>query len=386
MFHVVGFTCLNSSFSAACVFMAKETEEYYLWTLEQFKDVFNINPGVFLTDKEKALINAVRNVFPTSGHVLCLFHIVQNLIQIKNAKGISDPAWKIFVEHFYSVIQSEAVEEFCWNLDVMTGKYENDRECGDAFIYLINNWFDMKESFCYYNIDQFTHFETYTNNRAESAHNTLKSGDRMYKRDLESVMENVMATMEHQVIDLRRNFDVDKQRVDRELINTPLFVNVIRHVSSFALLKVLQIIAFSQTNHVDSVCSGRTERITGIPCIHSIKRTQRLSKDMFHRQWWLDEEEESGQISKPVEELFNQWRSTESAADKVRLEEAANVGLARSAHRYEGPKVHEENSRVMRTQKKKTARKCRVCRQEGHDSRSHCQRCKKFKKDCDCEH
>ncbi|KAL0245883.1 hypothetical protein GEMRC1_007100 [Eukaryota sp. GEM-RC1] len=224
MFHVVGFTCLNSSFSAACVFMAKETEEYYLWTLEQFKDVFNIIPGVFLTDKEKALINAVRKVFPTSGHVLCLFHIVQNLIQIKNAKGISDPAWKIFMEHFYSLIQSEAVEEFCWNLDVMTGKYENDRECGDAFIYLINNWFDMKESFCYYNIDQFTHFKTYTNNRAESAHNTLKSGDRMYKRDLESAMENVMATMEHQVIDLRRNIDVDKQRVDRELIKTPLYL------------------------------------------------------------------------------------------------------------------------------------------------------------------
>ncbi|KAL0248805.1 hypothetical protein GEMRC1_004039 [Eukaryota sp. GEM-RC1] len=289
---MVGFTCLNSSFSAACVFMAKETEEYYLWTLEQFKDVININPGVFLTDKEKALNNAVRQVFPTSGHVLCLFHIVQNLIQIKNAKGISDPAWKIFMEHFYSVIQSEALEEFCWNLDVMTGKYENDRECGDAFIYLINNWFDMKESFCYYNIDQFTHFETYTNNRAESAHNALKSGDRMYKRDLESAMENVMATMEHQVIDLRRNIDVDKQRVDRELMNTPLFVNVIRHVSSFALLKVLQIIAFSQTNHVDSVYSGRTERITGIPCIHSSKRTQRLSKDMFHRQWWLDEEAE----------------------------------------------------------------------------------------------
>ncbi|KAL0245345.1 hypothetical protein GEMRC1_009424 [Eukaryota sp. GEM-RC1] len=93
---------------------------------------------------------------------------------------------------------------------------------------------------------------------------------------------------------------------------------------------------------------------------------------MFHRQWWLEEEEESGQISNPVEELFNQWRSTDSAADKVRLKGAANVGLARSAHRYEGPKVHEENGRVMRTEKKKTARKCRVCRREGHDSRSHC--------------
>lgn len=72
------------SFGIAGVLVNNELESTYKWGLEQLKNAvwpteeFG-NPGVFITDNEKALRNAISAVFPLSGQLLCVLHLMKNV-------------------------------------------------------------------------------------------------------------------------------------------------------------------------------------------------------------------------------------------------------------------------------------------------------------------
>ncbi|KAL0239519.1 hypothetical protein GEMRC1_009627 [Eukaryota sp. GEM-RC1] len=70
--------------------MDGETQQDYTWALQQFRDLSNIVPGVFVTDRELALMNALNEVYPETKHLLCLWHIKKN-IEAKGMKYIKDP-------------------------------------------------------------------------------------------------------------------------------------------------------------------------------------------------------------------------------------------------------------------------------------------------------
>jgi MULE transposase domain len=77
LLNIVGTTCLGENFYVAFAFLAKEEKEDYTWALEQLRGIFE-NPNqlkVTITDCERALLNGLRTVFPTSERLLCIWHI-----------------------------------------------------------------------------------------------------------------------------------------------------------------------------------------------------------------------------------------------------------------------------------------------------------------------
>ena len=66
---------MHSTFFVAFCYMKQETEEDYMWALGQLKNILQqsgfSSPGVMVTDREIALMNAIRHCFPTTRGLLC---------------------------------------------------------------------------------------------------------------------------------------------------------------------------------------------------------------------------------------------------------------------------------------------------------------------------
>ena len=62
--------------------MQKKEVEDYVWALTMFSKILGdeICPSVIVTDRELALMNAIRVVFPRPGNLLCVWHIEKNIL------------------------------------------------------------------------------------------------------------------------------------------------------------------------------------------------------------------------------------------------------------------------------------------------------------------
>jgi hypothetical protein len=83
----------------------------YTWILQcLLKATGNIAPETFWTDSEPGLINAALQVFPTTPHFYCLFHIWQNII--KNLKSKLGSKFLTFSKALYLCRNVLSIELF----------------------------------------------------------------------------------------------------------------------------------------------------------------------------------------------------------------------------------------------------------------------------------
>ncbi|KAD4583971.1 hypothetical protein E3N88_21572 [Mikania micrantha] len=92
------------TFSIAHAFVSKEREENYVWVLEMTKSMLNkcMEPRVIITDRDLAVMNACRKVFPEAAKYLCRWHIDENIA--KHCKeSFSDADWKKFKDLIFLI-------------------------------------------------------------------------------------------------------------------------------------------------------------------------------------------------------------------------------------------------------------------------------------------
>ncbi|XP_045821771.1 protein FAR1-RELATED SEQUENCE 5-like [Trifolium pratense] len=69
----------NQTIVFATGLVSNETEETYVWLLEQFLEVMGGKaPSSVITDGDLAMKNAIRRVFPEAHHRLCAWHLLRN--------------------------------------------------------------------------------------------------------------------------------------------------------------------------------------------------------------------------------------------------------------------------------------------------------------------
>ena len=82
-----------------------------MWILQCLvKATNNVVPKSIWTDSEPGLINAISQVFPTTPHFYCLYHIWQNVI--KNLKAKLGSKFHLFSKAFYSYRNTLSTELF----------------------------------------------------------------------------------------------------------------------------------------------------------------------------------------------------------------------------------------------------------------------------------
>jgi hypothetical protein len=73
LLNIVGITSTNSTFNVAFAFLSSEDEASYTWALKNFAKI--VNPKIICTDRELALMNSIKQVFPSARNMLCIWHI-----------------------------------------------------------------------------------------------------------------------------------------------------------------------------------------------------------------------------------------------------------------------------------------------------------------------
>jgi hypothetical protein len=83
LLNIGGATNNNMTIQVAVCFLSEESEPDYDWSMEQ---LFNCitdqkvrKPRTIITDRELALINAIVKRFQFSKHILCQWHVSQNV-------------------------------------------------------------------------------------------------------------------------------------------------------------------------------------------------------------------------------------------------------------------------------------------------------------------
>ncbi|XP_068501365.1 protein FAR1-RELATED SEQUENCE 6-like [Phaseolus vulgaris] len=175
LLEVVGITSTGLTFSVAFCLLAAEKENNFFWALDRLKGLFlrvDSCPRVVVCDRDVALMNAIRMVFPEAYNLLCRFHIDKN-VKAK-CKMLVHPreAWDQVMEVWGSVVDCDIVEAFEDRVNALRVV------CSPwpIFVdYVMDTWLRLhKEKFVKAWIDKVMHLGNTTSNRVESAHWSLK--------------------------------------------------------------------------------------------------------------------------------------------------------------------------------------------------------------------
>ncbi|KAL4580761.1 hypothetical protein LXL04_016963 [Taraxacum kok-saghyz] len=87
LLDIIGVSCFNTSFYSGFAFLEREDEDSYIWALNTFKKILdNREPTVIMSDRELALMNAIKVVFPSTINLLCIWHIEKEDLQKQKRK------------------------------------------------------------------------------------------------------------------------------------------------------------------------------------------------------------------------------------------------------------------------------------------------------------
>ena len=105
---------------------SKHTPDY-VWVIKQLKELYNgldvPYPSVLLTDAQGALCVTV---FPTSAHMLCVWHIENNITENCSRYFAKQEDFDTFREEFRRIMYATTEEAFDRDWDSLREKYTSN--------------------------------------------------------------------------------------------------------------------------------------------------------------------------------------------------------------------------------------------------------------------
>jgi hypothetical protein len=256
LLNFVGSTSIPTTFFVAFCFLKQEKEEDYIWALEQFKAVMpdggDPKPGTIVTDRDIALVNSVRHVFPQARTLLCSWHI-QQCVRGKACKYLPGDDNRTIREEFLyawkALVQSKTPVDFNREWDRLQNKY---RSYSELMACVKTVWIDpYKYKFIQCWADEALHLGHRVTSRVEGAHSLLKGYLQVATGDLKMVLDNIERLLISQHTELEAALGAAKLRPGHDL-QIPLFSDVLGRVAPNALRKILeqsQILESPRFNH-----------------------------------------------------------------------------------------------------------------------------------------
>jgi len=90
--------------------LSDETRESYLWFLRELHSILKVPPGVVFTDGDNEIARAISETWPETVHLLCRFHIAQNIV--KKLSGKLGSALTDFLDDFWRVGSIEELDVY----------------------------------------------------------------------------------------------------------------------------------------------------------------------------------------------------------------------------------------------------------------------------------
>ncbi|CAG8532717.1 14492_t:CDS:2 [Cetraspora pellucida] len=283
LLSIVDITSFNTTFYSSFVFIKGEEKLDYLWALNHFACLFHDVPKskVVVMDRELALINAFKIIFPNSINLLC------NKI-------------------VYSITENKFEEK--WN--TLHFLYTNKPH---VITYLKDTWLPLKEKFVTAWTNLYLHLGTTVTSRIEDAHSTLKAYLQVSTEDLYYIHTTISLAVTNQKKEIDAMVASERIHVPLFALNNPLYSNIRGKVSTFALKKIneqCQKTNCAITEKPLPPCTGSFSKTMGLPCAHTISllendqalildnALQSLLQNLQKRyQEWLKSQQETAQVT-----------------------------------------------------------------------------------------
>ncbi|ODM20249.1 hypothetical protein SI65_03302 [Aspergillus cristatus] len=204
MLDINGVTATGSTFFAAVAFIHNEQQPSYDFALTSLCGVYEQlglePPCTILTDKEKALINACKGVFPDAYTMICLWHVNKNILSKarpiihkelldsmetlpdrhdKEANAAmdsqADKRWKRMLEMWWKVVRAPSYPESEHAWKEFHDQYD-DEIFGPLVAYIEKEWLndDTQKQILYCFTDKAFHLDMRTTSCGEASHSHLK--------------------------------------------------------------------------------------------------------------------------------------------------------------------------------------------------------------------
>ncbi|XP_021864576.2 protein FAR-RED IMPAIRED RESPONSE 1-like [Spinacia oleracea] len=269
--EIVGVTPTNQNFLIAYAIMKDETADSYRWVLEKLKMLLgaSVSPKAILTDKEPGLLKPVAEVFPNTAHLLCTWHI-NNDVEARVGKICGN---KLNGEYFKNGVWKRimnATSEAVYNA-VVADMEENWSRWSAIMTYVHGTWLKHKEKFVRYETNKVLHFGNRTTCRVESQHSVLKSWLGRSHGALDTVFRKVHAAVENQFIEIKNRLESSRRKHGVKY-NGFLFQHLTGRVLHHALHLILeeQKRMWELSVEVYERCGGALLTTHGLPCACTI--------------------------------------------------------------------------------------------------------------------
>ncbi|XP_012828637.1 PREDICTED: uncharacterized protein LOC105949879 [Erythranthe guttata] len=269
--EIVGFTCTNMTFSIAFAYLDHEKTENFEWALRCLKEAMTTcpRPNCIVTDRDLALMKALTNVYPSSHHLLCRWHVNKNILA--NCKKLFTKditKWKQFQSVFSALIEINTIEEFNEDWESIKRTFIG---YPPAIAYVSNSWLDpYKERLVSVWTNKCTHFGTYTSSRVEGAHGRMKRDAHNSTGTFVDLYTKVHNQIVEQHNDIKASFEVSKNTYEHTF--KTLTYNELRgSISKFALqLLKVEVDNAKLLQPSDMGCSCAIRTTHGLPCCHEL--------------------------------------------------------------------------------------------------------------------
>ncbi|KAL0239673.1 hypothetical protein GEMRC1_009781 [Eukaryota sp. GEM-RC1] len=328
LFTIAVKTCTNSTLVVAHIFMTNENNAAYKVALMMFYIVFPVTPSIIVTDQDKALLKAIRDLYTSAHHLLCWFHIKQNLNGYK--RSVEESKWKTFVEMFDGMVYESTEETAATMWEEMNRKFSADEQLAPCRKLLA---LPCRQT-------EALQYENY-----RQSQKCTQCTESNFSNDLKGCYGvNASNTRVHfsAVSRLQRTVADDKSAVDRRLVNNDFFQNVVRKVSSFALNDLL--CSLESLDQRIPECSQWNRTVNGLPCKHElvelISNDSALTLEDFDHEWWLNVSAPA--LLNPLEQMASMYTTADNATRSC-LEQIMLSGIQTPPNKYPKPDVIQQS-------------------------------------------
>jgi hypothetical protein len=281
-------------------FIRQEREVDYNWAMEFLRDIMAKEsiqePLSIVTDREIALIKALRTHFPSSQHLLCRWHVNMNVLAKTKKffpgpvkvgdKVVRHPQFQEFLSSWNVLLASPTVSIYNERLAEMQAKYPTS-----AVKYCTDTWLIWKEALVAAYINQRLHFGVTVTSPIEGCHATLKAFLQRGHGDLRGVFERMKLFWTAQQATIKSTVGQQQLR-PKHSVNTPIFAAVLQHIHAYALQKIVE-----ERKKVPArgspppSCTCLIQQSLGLPCYHKIWQRQQESGvirlEDIHPHWYI---------------------------------------------------------------------------------------------------
>ncbi|GFY99079.1 hypothetical protein Acr_13g0004800 [Actinidia rufa] len=224
LLEVVGITSTMQTYSLMFAYLANEKSDRLTWAVGTLKNLMvekeALMPSVLVSDRDLTLMKAIETCFPAARHILCIWHINQNVV--KYCSPILGSEMTRFFASWHSLIKSSTPESYQQKWHILVGEFKSYPR---ATKYLWETWLrSYKERFIDAWLDTCMHLGSNSSQRAESAHARLKLylGDTM--SSLDTSFGKIHKMLRIQFGSIQKSFErsLNIQRHNKEL--TPFSV------------------------------------------------------------------------------------------------------------------------------------------------------------------